>query len=218
MIEQPARLAATMQIETWLAFSSIAFIATISPGPAILLVTSVSLQHGPTRSLMSIAGNVSGLFLMSSASVLGLSSLLLYSGTAFATVKFVGATYLLYLGIKLWRNGLGFSNIEPGTAPPRRRSLFSQGLLVALSNPKAIAFTTALFPQFISLSEPLLNQFAILVVTFMAFSAVCLFAYALLAHKVRHRSSRMASDSIVGKLFGSAFIGAGALLATSSQR
>ena len=207
-----------MQIETWLAFSSIAFIATISPGPAILLVTSVSLQHGPTRSLMSIAGNVSGLFLMSSASVLGLSSLLLYSGTAFAIVKFVGAAYLIYLGIKLWRNGLGFSNIESGTPPPKRRSLFSQGLLVALSNPKAIAFTTALFPQFISLSEPLLNQFAILVVTFMAFSAVCLFAYALLAHKVRHRSARMASDSIVGKLFGSAFIGAGALLATSSQR
>ena len=207
-----------MQIETWLAFASIAFIATISPGPAILLVTSVSLQHGPARSLMSIAGNVTGLFLMSSASVLGLSSLLLYSGTAFAIVKFVGAAYLIYLGIKLWRNGFGFSDIQTAEAPPRRRNLFSQGLFVALSNPKAIAFTTALFPQFLSLSDPLLPQFTLLVVTFMAFSAACLFAYALLAHKVRHRSARLVSGSAIGKLFGSAFIGAGALLATSSQR
>ncbi len=207
-----------MPIETWLAFASIAFIATISPGPAILLVTSVSLQYGPSRSLMTIAGNVSGLFLMSSASVLGLSSLLLYSNTAFAVIKFIGAAYLIYLGIRLWRNGLGFSGITATATPPRRRSLFSQGLFVALSNPKAIAFTTALFPQFISVSDPLTTQFTILVVTFMAFSAACLFAYALLAHKVRHRSTRLTSDRLAGRLFGSAFIGAGVLLAGSNHR
>ena len=207
-----------MPIETWLAFASIAFIATISPGPAILLVTSVSLQYGPSRSLMTIAGNVSGLFLMSSASVLGLSSLLLYLNTAFAIVKFIGAAYLIYLGIKLWRNGLGLSDITMTTTPPRRRSLFSQGLFVALSNPKAIAFTTALFPQFISVSDPLATQFTILVVTFMVFSAACLFAYAVLAHKVRHRSARLTSDRLAGRLFGSAFIGAGVLLASSNQR
>ncbi|MCG8428595.1 MAG: LysE family transporter [Chromatiales bacterium] len=208
-----------MQIENWLAFCSIAFIATISPGPAILLVITHSLQHGPAKALMTILGNVSGLLVISSASVLGLSSLLLYSTSAFSVVKWVGAVYLIYLGIRIWRSGFQFSAVETGGyAQVRYRGLYSQGLLVALTNPKAIAFATALFPQFIAIDQPVLSQFVILVSTFMCFSFACLLGYAVLAHRLKGRSSQLVSGKALGKVFGSVFIGAGALLATVTQR
>ncbi|MCW8885913.1 MAG: LysE family translocator, partial [Motiliproteus sp.] len=145
-----------MSFENWLLFCSIAFVATITPGPAILLVTSHSLSQGPLRAVATIMGNISGLFCMSLGSVLGLSTLILYSTTAFTVVKIVGALYLIYLGVRLWRQGFRFD----GKARAEGRKtpllgLYAQGLMVSLTNPKAIAFTTALFPQFIDTGAPL---------------------------------------------------------------
>lgn len=208
-----------MQLESWLAFASIALIATITPGPAVLLVSAHSLQEGPLRSVMTIAGNVTGLFTMSACSVLGLSTLILVSATAFTVVKLIGAAYLVFLGIKLWRNGVHLDKASPRT--PGHTSLprlYGQGLLVALTNPKAIIFTTALFPQFIQVSEPLIPQFSLLVITFMLFSFVCLLGYALLAHKAKHHSSIRVPGELIGKLFGAIFVGVGALLATTSNK
>jgi threonine/homoserine/homoserine lactone efflux protein len=212
-----------MNIENWLIFSSIALVATITPGPAILLTTTHSVAYGLSKTLATIIGNISGLFLMSALSVLGLSTIILYSTTVFLVVKFVGAAYLIYIGIQLWRHGfVGKANdgklATQLRRTPRTSRLFTQGLFVALSNPKAIAFTTALFPQFIDASETLIPNFSILVVTFMALSFACLLSYGYLAVNIKSKSSVSKASTYLSKLFGSAFIVSGLALANASQK
>ncbi len=209
-----------MDINTWLIFSSIALIATITPGPAVLLISTQSISHGPLRATQGILGNISGLFIMSLLSVLGLSAIVLYSTTIFYCIKFIGAIYLIYLGVRLWKNGFSWSQAPVKSQAPSQPSffkLYSQGLLVALSNPKAIAFTTALFPQFVDNSKPLAGQFALLVTTFMLFSFICLFGYALISAGAKNRTQKSKIGKYVSKLFGAAFVGSGIALATTSR-
>ena len=156
---------------------------------------------------------------MSACSILGLSALVMVSSTAFTIIKIAGALYLLYMGIKIWRNGVRLNNIN--TADHVKTSslnLYSQGLMISLTNPKAIVFTSALFPQFIAVSEPLLPQFVILVTTLMTCSFLCLLSYSLLSKTLKSGARQFVSGSILGKIFGSAFIGAGGVLAISIQR
>ncbi len=208
-----------MQLENWLAFCSIAFIAAAIPGPAILLVLTHSLQFGTLRSLITVAGNVTGLFTMSACSVLGLSALVMISSTAFTVIKIIGALYLLYMGVKIWRSGVQLNNIKcENHKTSSAWSLYFQGLMISLTNPKAIIFTSALFPQFISISEPLLPQFLILVVTLMTCSFLCLLSYSLLSRTIKSGTKQYVSSNLLGKVFGSAFISAGGLLAVSTQK
>lgn len=208
-----------MQFESWLLYCSVALVATLSPGPAILLVITQSLQYGPVRSMLAVAGNLTGLFLLSTCSVLGLSTLIAYSSLAFTLVKMSGAAYLVYLGINLWRKGLSISldNVQAIQHGHWLR-LYTQGLLVAITNPKALVFTMALFPQFIVVSEPLLSQFVVMVVTLMFFSFSCLCLYSFFANSMKGRCRHWLSGRWPGKLFGSTFMGAGALLALTTQR
>lgn len=208
-----------MAIESWIVFCSIALLATITPGPAVLIVTTHSLQYGPIKSIATILGNITGLFLMSLASVLGISTIILYSSAFFSAVKFAGAVYLIYLGIKVWRGGIVSREVSTvGHRQVGGLNRFGQGLAVALTNPKAIAFTTALFPQFIVQSAPLAGQFTILVLTFMSLSFICLLIYAVASHKAKEQSVSMISGKGLGRVFGCAFIGAGLALASTSQK
>lgn len=208
-----------MALESWLIFCSIALLATVTPGPAVLIVTTHSLQYGPFKSIPTILGNITGLFLMSLASVLGISTIILYSSVFFGFIKFIGAVYLVYLGIRVWRGGI-VSKAVPVAEYRQARGLsrFGQGLAVALTNPKAIAFTTALFPQFIVETAPLTSQFTLLVATFMSLSFTCLLCYAVASHKAKEKSMRFISGKGLGRVFGCAFIGAGLALASSSHR
>ncbi|PLX78200.1 MAG: lysine transporter LysE [Desulfuromonas sp.] len=213
-----------MDLDSWLLFASIAFVATITPGPAILLVTTHSVAFGTGRSVATMLGNISGLFVMSLLSVMGLSAIILHSAPIFFAVKMAGAAYLVYLGVKLWRNGFGFHQAAPIAefTDSRPKSplakLYLNGLFVALSNPKAIAFTTALFPQFIDPSQPIARQFAILIVTFMFLSFTCLWAYAAMAATASRRASHVKLPGAMSKFFGGAFIGSGLFLASASQK
>ena len=94
-----------MTVESLLIFTSIGFIAAITPGPAILLVSSNCIKYGLRKSIATILGNITGLFTMSLLAVLGLSTVILYSAPVFIALKLVGACYLVFLGVKLWRNG-----------------------------------------------------------------------------------------------------------------
>jgi len=208
-----------MEIENWLLFSSIALIATITPGPAVLLVATHSISYGPGRAIFTILGNISGLFIMSLLSVLGLGAIVLCSTVAFTLIKGLGACYLIYLGIKLWKNGFTPISTVGKTAELQTSSnlkLYSHGIIVALSNPKAIAFTTALFPQFIDNSFSLTTQFAILVTTFMSFSFICLFVYAHMSARARTKARNTRLEKIISRLFGALFIGSGIGLGATS--
>lgn len=207
-----------MQIESWLAFCSIALLATATPGPATLLVSTNSLMFGFRKSLITVLGNISGLLLMSSFSVLGLSAVVLNSSIAFTVLKVAGAIYLIYMGVNLWRKGIAPMELKQAKKGKKHNiSLYFQGILVSITNPKAIVFTTALFPQFIVVSEPLLPQFTVLVLSFMFSSLVCLSTYSYLAQRAKNKTSKLFSGTLAGKVFGSTFIGAGCILASASK-
>nr|WP_275442957.1 LysE family translocator [Pseudoalteromonas sp. OOF1S-7] len=192
--------------------------ATATPGPAALLVSVHSLTFGFKKSLFTVLGNVTGLFAMSGLSVLGLSTIVLHSAVAFTVIKVLGALYLIYLGVKLWRHGLGTVDVhDSNRSNSHVLNLYCQGVLVALTNPKAIVFTTALFPQFIDVSVPLVVQFSVLVFSFMSLSVMCLCSYALMAQSAKYKTQNANSGTWLGKLFGSSFIGAGCFLATTSR-
>lgn len=172
-----------MHISNWLVFSSVALLTTFSPGPAVLLAISNSVTAGPRRALIGALGNALGLFLLSGISMAGLGMLLSASASAFTALKLAGAAYLIFLGVKQWRNqtsAFAAENTLP-TAGTRLR-LFSQGISVALTNPKALLFFSALFPQFLVPGISLVSQFMLLTSTFCACALLSHTSYVFLAH------------------------------------
>lgn len=207
-----------MDAQTWMLFVSLAFIATLTPGPAVLLATSHAISHGWRKAIFTALGNISGLFVMSALSAAGLSIIILNSAVMFAIIKFLGALYLIYLGIKIWQKGLlqlgrsGRANLQPLSWT----SLYLQGLAVSLGNPKAIVFTTALFPQFISPEGSLTYQFSLLVATLMALSFFCLVGYAYSAHRLGGTLFKVAPIWL-NRAFGAGFVTAGMVLANVTR-
>lgn len=206
-----------MNIEVWITFVLVAVVATANPGPAMLLVSSHSIGFGVAKTVFTIAGNVTGLAILSTLSVLGVGSLLVHTPMAFTAVKIMGAMYLIYLGVRLWRKGLSPLNAKTDSNQKSVISLYAQGVAVALSNPKAILFTTALFPQFIDPNTNLLPQFLFLISTFISLSFSCLLICAVAVRRTFTAIGNSTLYRVIGKLFGGTFIGAGGMLLISKN-
>ena len=185
------------------------------PGPATMLAIRNGAAGGVRAVLPSTLGNVTGLFLLSAAAMLGLGVVLQSSALLFTLVKVAGAAYLLYIGL---RHLLGRSNIAPPPeqatqqAPRRASRLYLEAALVATMNPKPILFFTALFPQFLNASESLLPQFLILTGIFMGMSLVSLLAYGALAHRARRLLRQPRIVTWLNRLVGSIFVSFGVAL------
>lgn len=173
-----------MDLSTWLLFSCIALVSVVSPGPAVLLAVTNGIRYGFVRSLYSSLGNVIGILIVSGAAIFGMGAILKTSAFLFTVLKICGALYLIYLGVRQWVSRHRLFEINPDISGAGRDncSAFIKGFFVALSNPKAILFFTALFPQFVDLSKPVPMQFAVLTFTFMALSFLILAIYAKSAH------------------------------------
>ena len=197
-----------MELSTWLLFLSIALVAIISPGPAVLLSVTNSLTHGFTKSVFSSLGNIIGIFVVSSAAALGLGAVLQTSILLFTALKIFGAIYLIYLGISQWKSkhNIFEKPIETSKSNQGIRKSFVQGFLVAISNPKAILFFTALFPQFIDLSKHIFVQFIILTATFMFFSFTILLIYALSAYSAKGWFAKSNRAIWLNRISGTVFI------------
>jgi len=141
-----------MTWSTWLVFLSVSLAAAFTPGPGVLMAIATAGTQGPARALYSSAGNAVGVFIVATTAVAGLGLVLKTSALAFGLLKIVGAAYLMYLGIHTWRRAAResapASTVAPAPLQASRRATFRAGLLVAVSNPKAILFFTAIFPQF----------------------------------------------------------------------
>ena len=204
-----------MQTATLLTYSLVAAVSVVSPGPATMLAIRNGAAGGVRAVLPSTLGNVTGLFLLSAAAMLGLGVVLQSSALLFTLVKVAGAAYLLYIGL---RHLLGRSNIAPPPeqaaqlAPRRASRLYLEAALVATMNPKPILFFTALFLQFLAASEPLLPQFFILTGIFMSMSLVSLLAYGALAHRARRPLRQQRIVTWLNRLVGSIFVGFGVAL------
>lgn len=199
-----------MHLSNWLLFCSVALLVTFSPGPAVLLAISNAIAVGPRRAMISSMGNGFGLFIISGVAMAGMGVVLATSATAFMLLKLAGALYLVYLGIKQWRSKASIVAAAPvvqGAANPNSFwKLFRQGLTVALTNPKAILFFSALFPQFITPGEPVAIQFTVLTSSFVACAMLAHLFYANLARLLKTQLATPGRARLFNRICGGAFV------------
>jgi threonine/homoserine/homoserine lactone efflux protein len=196
------------------------FVISATPGPNMLLAMSLGLRFGTRRAAWGGLGMVAALTVLASASVLGLGALLSASELAFLTVKWLGVAYLMWLGYTTWRAPV--EAVRPSDAAPAGEAesagrLFVRGALVAFSNPKALVFMSALFPQFIEPDRPLLPQFTALVAMMAVIEFGWILAYAAGGHTIAARLSSTAAVRSLNRVSGGLMIGAGGLLALARR-
>ena len=201
-----------MPLEQWLAFSAAAAVLLAIPGPTILLVISYALGHGRRFAAATVAGVALGDFTAMTASMLGLGALLAASAAVFTVLKWVGAAYLVYLGVRLWRAPVGEGMEVQGTQTRARPgAILLRAYAVTALNPKSILFFVAFLPQFLDSHAPVLPQMVIFETTFLVLATLNAAAYALLASLARGAIRRPAVQRAVNRTGGTLLIGAGLL-------
>jgi threonine/homoserine/homoserine lactone efflux protein len=210
-----------MTPQLWLMYLTLVIIATATPGPAVFFIMTNSSLHGWRKATYAALGNIVGLLCLGIIAVTGLGTILKTSEVIFNIIKYTGAAYLIYLGLKLFfQKTPDFRAIqhELVSTDVSSKRIFLQALGVALSNPKAIIFLTALFPQFLNINAALIPQFSMLIATLMIFSFSFLMFYALLAHQVKAWLTKPDRIKAFNRTSGAIFISFGILLANSSNR
>lgn len=204
-----------MDFQVWLAFVAASTALLFIPGPTVLLVLSYAISQGRRVALATAAGVALGDLIAMSASLAGLGAVVLASAAVFTALKWIGTAYLVYLGIRLWREAstasLGKVKTVSRTSAP---GVFGHAAIVTALNPKSIVFFIAFVPQFIAVDRALFPQFAILIATFVSLAAINALAYALLADKLRSRMARPSVLAWLTRLGGGALIAMG--VATAS--
>ncbi|HSI40022.1 MAG TPA: LysE family translocator [Xanthobacteraceae bacterium] len=197
-----------MPIETWLAFVAASAVLLLIPGPTILLVVSYALGGGRKVALPMAAGVALGDFTAMTLSMLGLGALLATSAALFAVLKWIGAAYLVYLGIKLWRAGA--QGLSPaGRAPSRPGRMLLHAWLVTALNPKGLTFFIAFLPQFVDPAGDFLSQMLVFQVTFLVLASLNAFGYAFAAGRARAAIAHSRLIVAVNRIGGALLIGAG---------
>ena len=175
-----------MALHTWLLYLVAAFGLSLTPGPNSLLVLTHGALHGHRKTLFTVAGGALGFVALIALSMMGIGALLKASVHALIVLKLAGGAYLIWLGVQLWRAPA--IQLRPDAAPGnpmRGTAMFRQGLLTAVSNPKALLFYGAFLPQFIDPARDLLTQFIVMVTVFVAVEILVEYLLALLAHRIR---------------------------------
>ncbi len=167
-----------------LAFAAAACAVIVIPDPTVLLVTSYALSAGMRSALLCIAGVCAGDMLAMTLTFFGLGVVLATSATVFTWLKWLGAAYLLYLGVQLWR-ARGGQSVFSGAAERQPWRIVGRAFMVNILHPKGLAFYAAFMPQFIAPTRPVLPQMLVLGAIFSGIALLVLLAYALLASRCR---------------------------------
>lgn len=204
-----------MSLELWFAFVATSTALLVVPGPTVMLVVGHALGHGRGSAWATVPGVTLGDFTAMTASLLGAGAVLSASATLFTVLKVVGALYLIWLGVKLWRAEprLDEAQASAVAGAATRRAMFWQAYVVTALNPKGIVFFVAFVPQFVDPAQPALAQFAVLEATFLVLAALNVAAWALLAGRLRRRFSRPEHLRLVNRIGGGFLVGAGLLTA-----
>jgi threonine/homoserine/homoserine lactone efflux protein len=205
-----------MSLQVYLAFVAACIALALLPGPMVTLVIANGLRHGTRAALINIAGAQLGLAIVIGVVAVGLTSLMATMGYWFDWVRFAGAAYLVWLGVKLVRFPVeGISADQP--PPPPRGGFFLQGLLVLLSNPKVLVFFGAFIPQFMDMSKDHVSQVSLLGITFMVTAGMTDAMYALLSGRARAIFSARRTR-LLSRVSGGFMIGGGIWLALTRAR
>lgn len=203
-------------MEHYLLFVTMASLTILSPGPGVTLTLTNAVRHGMYDTFGGILGIAFGASVVATISATGLGLVLVASATAFTIMKYIGAAYLIYLGIKMWRSRWALT--EETTSEDRSMGRrFLEALTLQLSNPKAIFFFLSIFPQFIDDTRPYTVQFIILVFTYSCLVIAIHLLYAWSAHRVRRWLGSPRGSRVFSAISGGAFIFFGLALATSKK-
>ena len=199
-----------MDLSIWLAFAAASMALLLIPGPTVLLVLAYAIGQGRKVAVPTALGVATGDLIAMSASLAGLGALVLASATLFTALKWVGAVYLIYLGLRMF---LGASrdplDVSASTSAIGPKAAFANAAAVTALNPKSIAFFIAFVPQFLDPSAPLLGQSTILIATFVGLAGINALAYALLADRMRQAIRRPNVIAWLTRLGGVALVGMG---------
>jgi threonine/homoserine/homoserine lactone efflux protein len=201
-----------MNWELFTAFLLITLVLMLIPGPIVTLVIATSASKGMRAGFVTIAGTSSGSAVLLTVIAMGLSWILNHALYWFEILRWIGAAYLIWLGLQAWR---GAGGVEP--MPPSDRIQFGRGFLVALSNPKTIAFFTAFLPQFVDPSLPVARQLAVLCGVSVLLATVTDSGWAILAGLGRLWFMKPSRAKLLGRLSGLTLIGGGLWLSLSRR-
>lgn len=206
-----------MTFELWAAFVAVVIVFAIIPGPTVILVVGQAISHGKKSVIPLVSGVLLGDFVAMTLSLIGLGAVLAASASLFLLLKWFGVGYLIYLGIKTWREepSLASASFEGLNVPKAR--MFKSSFLVTALNPKDIVFFVAFLPQFINPESAALPQLLILMFTFLGVISITITSFAIFAGTVRHKIQSYQARKRFNKIGGGALISAG-LLTSTMQR
>ena len=199
----------------YLAFFVATTIMILLPGPSVMLTVAHAITFGWRRALATVGGATCGVAVQLAIALVGMASFMLVLATWFEWLRWGGVAYLFYLGVRQWRAPP--DDPEKATPAATKRSLFLQGLVVTIPNPKSLLFLAAFLPQFLDPEAGLAPQFAIIVPSFLAitfvFTGLWAFAAGRMGRFLRSRRHILLRNRIAGGLF----IGAGLGLAVARR-
>ncbi len=205
-----------MTFETWAAFALATAVLILIPGPSIMLTVAHASLHGAWRTLNTVNGAIAACLVHVAIAATGIGWLMILAAEWFEVLRWFGVAYLVFMGVQSWRAA---SRAEAEAAPRSRsgRSLFTEGFLVTLSNPKGIIFVAAFFPQFLTPAAPALPQVLVLGATYLAVAYVLTAAYGFAAARISGMFRSPRAARLRGRLTGTVLIGGGLLLAAARR-
>ena len=198
-----------MTWQIWSAFALVELALCLTPGPAVLLVLSQALSRGAGKAVWSIFGILAANTTYFLLSATGIGAVLLASYDLFFAIKWIGAAYLVWLGVNAFMSATNTLPMQAAGGLGNVWQLFTSGFVLQMANPKALLFFTALVPQFINPHSPLAPQIAILAVTSMAIEFAVQIFYAALADGFSHYAAMPRFAAITNRVAGSLLIAAG---------
>lgn len=204
-----------MDFNLWITFLAATVAISLSPGPGAIAAMGAGLSHGFRRGQPIAFGLLLGVWTQVIVVGAGLGLLLSSSELAFSLLKWAGAAYLVWLGIQQWRSpvsSLAAPQAAADEAPPKRRSLVLRGWGVNALNPKGTVFLLAVLPQFTTVSEPLLPQYAVICATFGLVECCVMSGYVALASRVQGLLRSPRQVRWMNRGFGSLLVVAGVVL------
>ena len=203
-----------MATHLYLAFIAATFVLCVVPGPVVTYLVATGIAQGPRAALTGLAGSTSALVLHMILLVAGLAPLLAALGVWADVLKFIGALYLIWLGVQAWRTPIeNPDSALPPAAPHSVATLYTRGLFISLTNPKTLAFYAAFFPQFIDASKPQAPQMLLLAVTFVTMGTLSDGTYAVASGHLAPFLKSPRAQKIRNRLTGSVLTLAGIGLA-----
>ncbi len=201
-----------MNWQLFIGFLAITVLLLLTPGPIVMLVVSTGATRGVRAALVTVAGTSAGNAVLLAAIALGLGWVLRHAVHLFELLRWIGAVYLIFLGIQAWRNAGRKREVVQGN-----RVHFRRGFTVALSNPKTLAFFTAFLPQFVDPARPAALQITVMCAVSALLAALSDSCWALAAGLGRNWFAKPARTRLLGRASGITLFGAGVWLSLARR-